>query len=128
MSDLILISILSNLKTFFIIICTISVFVLIIFWGVTSDIDFLEDKTNRREVKNKRNMFAIIAILCLIPATLLPDKKEVYLIYGVGTVINYVDGNETAKELPDKIVDIVDDYLTRQDSILKSNKNEGNTK
>lgn len=122
MSDLILISILSNLKTFFIVSCVILTFVLIIFGGMAFDKDLYDSEKDMRKAQNKLAVFAVLTVICLICATLLPDKKEVYMIYGFGSVIDYVDGNETAKELPDKIVNIIDNYLTKQDSILKSNK------
>ena len=126
MSDLILISILSNLKTFFIIICIALVLIVIFLWGMAFDENLSENEADSRKAKNKVARLTILTVICLVLATLLPNKKEVYMIYGFGSVIDYVDNNETAKELPDKIVDIVDDYLTKQDSILKLNRNESN--
>lgn len=127
MSDLILISILSNLATLFIIASVILAFVVLVFTIMAIDTD-VADEDDRKWAKNKAIRFFISLVICLVFATLLPNKKEVYMIYGFGSVIDYVDNNETAKELPDKVVDIVDSYLTKQDSILKSNKNEDNTK
>lgn len=121
MSDLILISILSNLKTFFIIICIALVLIVIFLWGMAFDENLSENEADSRKAKNKVAGLTILTVICLVLATLLPNKKEVYMIYGFGSVIDYVDNNETAKELPDKIVNIVDDYLTKQDSIMKSN-------
>ena len=128
MSNLILISILSNLDKLFIIACIILALVVLVFTSMAIDTDLSGNEENQKWAKNKAIKFFIVWIICIVFATLLPNKKEVYMIYGFGSVIDYVDNNETAKELPDKIVDIVDDYLTKQDSILKSNKNEGNTK
>lgn len=126
MSDLILISILSNLKTFFIIICIALVLIVIFLWGMAFDENLSESEADSRKAKNKVAGLTILTVICLVLATLLPNKKEVYMIYGFGSVIDYVDNNETAKELPDKIVNIVDDYLTKQDSILKISRNESN--
>lgn len=122
MSDLILISILSNLKTFFIVSCVILIIVLMIFGIITLDEKLYGSEEDIKTAKNKLTIFAILTAICLIGSTLLPNKKETYLIYGFGSVIDYVDNNETAKELPDKVIDIVNNYLTKQDSILKLNK------
>lgn len=127
MTDLILISILSNLATLFIIACVILALVVLVFTCMAIDPD-LSDEDDQKWAKNKAIKFFIFWVICLVFATLLPNKKEVYMIYGFGSVIDYVDNNETAKELPDKVVNFVDSYLTKQDSILKSNKNESNTK
>lgn len=47
-----------------------------------------------------------------------PSTKELYAIYGVGAVIDYVQNNETAKGLPDKAVKAIDKYL---DEVNKDN-------
>ena len=41
----------------------------------------------------------------------VPTTKEALLIYGVGSTIDYVNGNETIKSLPDKAINALDKYL-----------------
>ena len=43
----------------------------------------------------------ILGILLLI---FIHRKSELYMIYGVGSTINYIKENPTAKQLPDKCV------------------------
>lgn len=126
MSDLILISVLSNIDKLFITACIILALVVLVFTSMAIDTYLSGNEEDQKWAKNKAIKFFIVWIICIVFATLLPNKKEVYMIYGFGSVIDYVDSNETAKELPDKIVNIVDDYLTKQDSILKLSRNESN--
>ena len=42
---------------------------------------------------------------------LLPSQKEMYAIYGVGGVIDYVQSNEQAKKLPDKCINALDKWV-----------------
>ena len=51
----------------------------------------------------------------------VPKTNEALLIYGVGTTIDYVDNNETIKQLPDKAVQALDKYL---DSFNKDSENK----
>ena len=74
----------------------------------------------------KRFITAIVAVvLSGIGLVFVPKTDEALLIYGVGTTIDYVDNNETIKQLPDKAVQALDKYL---DSLNKDveNKNSHN--
>ena len=74
----------------------------------------------------KRFITAIVAVvLSGIGLVFVPKTNEALLIYGVGTTIDYVDNNETIKQLPDKAVQALDKYL---DSLNKDveNKNSHN--
>ena len=51
----------------------------------------------------------------------VPKTNEALFIYGVGTTIDYVDNNETIKQLPDKAVQALDKYL---DSLNKDEENK----
>ena len=65
---------------------------------------------------------AVVAVaLCGIGLVFVPKTNEALLIYGVGTTIDYVDNNETIKQLPDKAVQALDKYL---DSFNKDGENK----
>ena len=70
----------------------------------------------------KRFITAIVAVvLSGIGLVFVPKTNEALLIYGVGTTIDYVDSNETIKQLPDKAVQALDKYL---DSLNKDSENK----
>lgn len=70
----------------------------------------------------KRFIIAIVAVvLSGIGLVFVPKTNEALLIYGVGTTIDYVDNNETIKQLPDKAVQALDKYL---DSLNKGGENK----
>lgn len=41
----------------------------------------------------------------------VPSEKQMYAIYGIGGTIDYIKSNETAKQLPDKVVVALDKYI-----------------
>lgn len=54
---------------------------------------------------------AVIFFLGIIGVIFIPSKNELYAIYGIGTVIDYVQDNQTAQGIPDKAVKAIDKYL-----------------
>lgn len=63
----------------------------------------------------------VSVVLSGIGLVFVPKTSEALLIYGVGTTIDYVDNNETIKQLPDKAVQALDKYL---DSFNKDSQNK----
>lgn len=51
-------------------------------------------------------------IVFVLANAFLPTTKEAYIIYGVGSTIDYIKSNEKAKQLPDKVIDALDKYLS----------------
>lgn len=54
--------------------------------------------------KKALKTIVIIASACLLAGAFLPTKKDMYIIYGVGSVVDYLQENEEAKQLPDKTI------------------------
>ena len=54
---------------------------------------------------------AIIFFVSVFINFFIPTTNEALLIYGVGGTIDYINSNDTAKQLPDKCVKALDKYL-----------------
>lgn len=83
-----------------------------------------DDKDDHACFKRVKKYFitAVVAVvLSGIGLVFVPKTNEALLIYGVGTTIDYVDNNETIKQLPDKAVQALDKYL---DSLNKDGENK----
>jgi hypothetical protein len=57
-----------------------------------------------------RCTFATLVISSLI-FVFVPSTKEAVLIWGVGSTIDYLQENETAKQLPDKCINALNDWV-----------------
>lgn len=57
-----------------------------------------------------RCAFATLVISSLI-FVFVPSTKEAVLIWGVGSTIDYIQENETAKQLPDKCINALNDWV-----------------
>lgn len=56
-----------------------------------------------------------ILILSLLIVLFVPSKKEMFLIYGLGTTIEYVKENDKLKEIPDMAIDAIMEYLGEEE-------------
>ena len=77
-----------------------------------------EDEDRERLSKTCKRC-TIIAFICALCAIMAPGTKELYLIYGAGTIVDYCKGDSKVKEIPDKAIDALNRYL---DSIKEHEK------
>ena len=80
-----------------------------------------EYKTERKALHKKSLIWTwMISLIMLFGAIFIPSTKELYLIYGVGSTIDYLKENPTAQNLPDKYIKVLDkiadDQLKEKDN------------
>jgi hypothetical protein len=64
----------------------------------------------RKTLSWLRSTFATLVISSLI-FVFVPSTKEALLIWGVGSTIDFLQENETAKQLPDKCIDALNEWV-----------------
>lgn len=70
------------------------------------------------KIIKKSLIYTIILGLLLI---FTPNEKQLLAILGIGGTIDYIQSNETAKQLPDKCIIALDEYLN---NYINKDKNE----
>ena len=71
--------------------------------------DFDED--DKKVIDKIKNGCLSIFIPCLFIALFIPSSKQLAIIYTAGNTIEYVQGNEKIKELPDKAIQCLDKFV-----------------
>ena len=89
-----------------IVILAIGVIVLPLLFDLIED-----DEYAKKTVKKAIRAFIVIWIFGLIGNIFIPTQKEMMMIYGLGSTIDYIKSNDKAKQLPDKAVDALTKYL-----------------
>lgn len=105
---------------------TIAFIVALIFHIVAS----CEDGNGRNDFsvnqKNTIKKIKTIALRILIPAaivlTFIPNSKQAAIIFTAGGAIEYVQGNDKIKELPDKAVECLDKFVSEYLNESNGNK------
>lgn len=77
-----------------------------------SDDRIIPERIQRfKKIKRVTLYSVVVGILSLIIVIFVPTKKDMYLIYGAGNVIDYCQDNPKVKELPDKAVEALNTWL-----------------
>lgn len=124
MSTIYWITVLGNIKSalgILVVILIVALFVLII--GYIANLDKGLDVIKKCRKYIKRASLAII--VAYLPKIFIPSTTELYMIYGIGGTIDYLKGNPTAKQLPDKCIKAIDKWV---DSTMDDNKKKGGEK
>lgn len=67
--------------------------------------------------------FIFVAIVACFINLFIPTTNQALLIYGVGGTIDYIKSDDTAKQLPDKYIKVLDKLV---DSLNEDNKQKEN--
>lgn len=65
---------------------------------------------NNFYIKSIKIYIPIVAIVVIL-RIFIPNRNELITIYGIGSTIDYIQDNDKAKELPDKVINALDIYL-----------------
>ena len=64
---------------------------------------------------------AAVCLISLLGVVFTPTSKDMLLMYGIGGTIDYVNGNDTAEQLPDRAIQALDKLL--EEYIEEDSKN-----
>ena len=109
MWELYLISVLGNVSFASIVLATFSSTLTVILW-IAKLTESFEVKTNNI-IKKWIKRLLVTSCISLILAIFIPSKKDMCLIFGLGSTIDYIQDSDKAKELPDKTITLIDQTL-----------------
>lgn len=93
-------------------------------WTVAVAIDENIDDNFHQTPKKCLKYIAILFSVFLTINIFVPNKNDLYAIYGVGTAIDYYKNNSDIKELPDNAVKALNAYLKHIEKYNASNSPE----
>lgn len=73
----------------------------------------------------KRSIF--VAIIACFINLFIPTTNEALMIYGIGSTIDYIKSNETAKRLPDKCIKALDKWADNLNEEEKYSVNDNSS-
>lgn len=98
--------------------CLVLVIVSIIYFISMTDCGSVDITDVSKKIMKK----LVALIVCCLPiAVFVPSTSELYTIYGIGGTIDYIKSNDTAKQLPDKVVEALDAWV---DNYINNNEKE----
>lgn len=116
-------------------ICT-TCLVFLIIAGIISTITFImylfaidaEEEKPVAMTKRLMKIFVPTFLISLLVFIFTPTTKEAMAIYGIGSTLDYIKQNPTARQLPDKCINALDKWVDswNMDEHKKSKKDEDN--
>lgn len=93
-----------------------SLVIFVVFWLISISTDDWTGEdccTEKQKQKLRRgaNYSVITFLIGLLLWIFVPTQKEALFIYGVGGTIDYLKGNPTAKQIPDKCINALDKWV-----------------
>lgn len=83
---------------------------------------FMDDIDDELAKKLYKPMIFVSAV-CIMLGILLPSKQDAYIIYGIGSVVDYIQENDEAKQLPDKTVKMLNALADKYTEEEETEKN-----
>ena len=108
MSELYWLTRLEYIQNFLVIVMSVSGIALFITFVLWLMANYVEEA--KLMLKWVVGTFTTLVISSLI-FVFVPSTKEAVLIWGVGSTIDYIQENETAKQLPDKCINALNDWV-----------------
>ena len=108
MSELYWLTRLEYIQNFLVIVMSVSGIAMFISFMLWAMANYVEEA--KLALKWVISSFTTLVISSLI-FVFVPSTKEAVLIWGVGSTIDYIQENETAKQLPDKCINALNDWV-----------------
>lgn len=108
MEELYWITRLDSIHTFFCVLAGLSGMLTAVMFAVSIG----EDDDCRKNLFGKMRITALAFLIGICGCIFVPTTKEALIIYGVGSTIDYVKQDSTARQLPHKVIVALDRFLT----------------
>lgn len=102
-------TVVGNLYVVFIVLLALSVVGSIFGFLIIDDISSKDKKDEH--FKKLWYTCGIVALLSALGLVFVPNTKQLYAIYGMGSVIDYVKSDDTVKQLPHRAIVAFEKYL-----------------
>lgn len=87
--------------------------------------DYSEDTWQKSKLRKFANRLFVVFGISVTINVITPTTEEAYLIYGVGSTIDYIQDNPKAKQLPDKCIDALSRWV---DNLNKEENKDGSNR
>ena len=97
----------------FLLVFSVVVAIVAAVWYFSTSEDYMEEERDvlMKLIKKWKSTWVCSLLFGILGTTFIPTQREILLIYGLGSTIDYIKSNDKAKELPDKAVDALTKYL-----------------
>ena len=98
---------------FLLLVGSVVVVIVAAIWYANTSEDYMEEERDAlmKLIKKWKSTWVCLLLFGILGTIFIPTQREILLIYGLGSTIDYIKSNDKAKKLPDKAVDALTKYL-----------------
>ena len=94
-----------------IVVVSLTTFLVCTIWSIACIIIATMNDNSIRDAIARIKWMIVTDVIALLILVFVPTTKDALMIYGLGSVKEYVESNNKVKELPDKAIEVLDKYL-----------------
>lgn len=115
MNEIYWMTVIGNLSTVLTVVWIVALIIAVIMLIVllVSEGDVIEDEDNAHTFFKWLKRIVVCGVIAAMANIFIPTTKQLLYIYGVGGTIDYIRNNDTAKQLPDKCIKVLDRFADK---------------
>ena len=110
MNEIYWMTVIGNLSTALTVVWIVALIIIVVMLLVllVSEGDVIEDRDDEHTFFKWLKRFVVCGVIAAMTNIFIPTTKELLYIYGIGGTIDYIRTNDTAKQLPDKCIKVLE--------------------
>ena len=115
MNEIYWMTVVGNLSTAFMVVWIVTLIIILgmLFVLAASEGDVIDDEDSAHAFFKWLKRFVVCGVIAAMTNIFIPTTKELLYIYGIGGTIDYIRTNDTAKQLPDKCIKVLDRFADK---------------
>ncbi len=124
MNEIYWMTVIGNLSTALTVVWIVALIIVVVmlFVLLVSEGDVVAEEDSKHSFFKWLKRIVVCGVIAAMASIFIPTTKELLYIYGIGGTIDYIRTNDTAKQLPDKCIKVLDRFTDKY--IDKSEKDK----
>lgn len=115
MNEIYWMTVIGNLSTTLTVVWIVALIIVVVmlFVLLVSEGDVIAEEDNKHSFFKWLKRIVVCGVIAAMASIFIPTTKELLYIYGIGGTIDYIRTNDTAKQLPDKCIKVLDRFANK---------------
>lgn len=115
MNEIYWMTVIGNLSTTLTVVWIVALIIVVVMLLVLliSEGDVIAEEDSKHSFFKWLKRIVVCGVIAAMANIFIPSTKEMLLIYGIGGTIDYIRTNDTAKQLPDKYIKVLDRFADK---------------
>lgn len=115
MNEIYWMTVIGNLSTVLTVVWIVALIIVLVmlFVLLVSEGDVIAEEDSKHSFFKWLKRIVVCGVIAAMASIFIPTTKELLYIYGIGGTIDYIRTNDTAKQLPNKCIKVLDRFADK---------------